>query len=84
MDLGSVKLQIADREIFLGHGFTVDQSVGTVWVAGTPEISETRSNIRRRNSPQSPTDPWSIVINVNDHLRNGPGISNTPVATGGL
>ena len=19
-------------------------------------------------------DPWSIVINVNDHLRNGPGI----------
>jgi hypothetical protein len=22
------------------------------------------------------TDPWSIVINVNDHLRNGPGISD--------
>ena len=24
------------------------------------------------------TDPWSIVINVNDHLRNGPGISSQP------
>ena len=24
------------------------------------------------------TDPWSIVINVNDHLRNGPGISADP------
>ena len=55
-------------------------SVGTVWVAGTPEISETRSNIRRRNSPQSPADPWSIVINVNDHLRNGPGISQRAAA----
>ena len=41
MDLGSVKLQLADREIVLGHGFTVDQSVGTVRVAGTPEYSET-------------------------------------------
>ena len=41
MDLGSVKLQIADREIVLGHSITVDQSVGTVRVAGTPGYSET-------------------------------------------
>jgi len=26
------------------------------------------------------TDPWSIVINVNDHLRNGPGISQRAAA----
>ena len=40
-DLGSVKLQLADWEIVLVHGFTVDQSVGTVRVAGAPGISET-------------------------------------------
>ena len=42
LDLGSVhNREVTGREIVLGHGFTVDQSVGTVRVAGTPGISET-------------------------------------------
>ena len=42
LDLGSVhNREVTGREIVLGHSITVDQSVGTVRVAGIPGYSET-------------------------------------------